>query len=295
MRLCYTEGMKGGLSKASPGFTIIETLIVLGVTGLILTSALLLVGGRQARTQFNVGIGQIQQQIEQAISEVKNGYYPNKGDIKCTTTGVGSPILTKIGPNGQGANSGCILLGKAIQFYPAGAPQNFVLIPITGNRQLAGKEVTSIASSKPIAIAPISASDTTTPNATETRTLPNQITVVGMWQGSNTANKLGAVAILFSLASYNAYSGLLDSGSLQVSLYAVATTQVNQNIWQVGSAIQGLAGSPGANLQPVDTVRVCLASGTTNQSGLLTIGGSTGESLSVTMDVKDGKTCGLSL
>lgn len=296
MRLCYTEFMhKGGQNKTQAGFTIVETLIVLAVTSLILGAALILIGGRQARTQFNVGIGQVQQQVQQTISEVRNGYYPNGGNINCTATGVGAPLLTKIGPNQQGSNSGCILLGKAIQFAPDSNSSQMKLIPIAANRLYAGSEVTTIAEANPIAIAPSSSTDTATPDATENRTFDNGITVVGMWQNGDTNQKIGAVGILFSLADYNAYSGLLESGSLQASLYAINNTEIGQSVWQIAQAIKGPSSDPGSYMQLVKTVNICFASGTTNQSGLLTIGGSSGESLSVTMEIMSGKTCGESL
>lgn len=288
--------MKGGPSKEPRGFTIIETLIVLTVTGVILGAALTLIGGRQNRTQFTVGIGQVQQQVQQAISEVKNGYYPNNGQIKCAA-GSNGPDLS-IGSNGQGQNSGCIFLGKAIQFAPSGNDEQMVLIPIAANRLSDGKQVSTLAQAKPVAIAPLAADDTATPNATEGRNFTNGIHVVDMWRNGNRADKIGAIAILFDLSNvgYDA-NGTLTPGSLQTSLYVVGGTAIGQTTSDVSAAIKGTGGATRLTNASLLRVDVCFASGSTNQSGQLTIGGtsssdSNGGELSVRMQIMDGTSCG---
>lgn len=280
--------MMGGSAKESRGFTIVETLIVLAVTGMILASAIVLIGGRQARTQFTVGIGQVQQQVQQAISEVKNGYYPNNGNIKCQSGSTG-PTLTA-GSTGQGQNSGCIFLGKAMQFAPLGRAGQMVLIPIAANRlQASGQQVNSLAQAQPVAIAPLSASDATTPDATEGRNFSNGITVVDMWRNGDRANqKIGTIAVLFDLTSITYGATGLNPGALQTSLFTVDGTTINQATTDVSAAIKGASNT---GLVSTNQINVCFASGTTNQSGLLTIGGSAGNELSVTMQIMDGKTC----
>ena len=51
------------------GFTIVETLVVLGVTSVLATTALLMVSGRQARTQFYTGV----QEFESTLQDISNG------------------------------------------------------------------------------------------------------------------------------------------------------------------------------------------------------------------------------
>ena len=287
--------MKGGPAREPRGFTIVETLIVLAVTGLILGAALTLIGGRQARTQFTVGIGQVQQQVQQAISEVKNGYYPNSGNIKCQA-GSNGPDLS-IGSNGQGQNSDCIFLGKAIQFGPSGNDQQMVLIPIAANRlSSGGQQVNSLAQAQPVAIAPLSSTDQATPDATESRNFSNGIRVVDMWRNGTRSDKLGAIAILFDLGGigYDA-TGTLNPGALQTTLFAVNATSVNEATSDVAVAIKGTGGVTNLTNTGLVSVEVCFASGTTNQSGLLTIGGSSsggsnGE-LSVRMQIMNGTSC----
>lgn len=280
--------MKGGPSKEPlKGFTIVETLIVLAVTGAILISALALINGRQSRTQFTVGIGQVQQQVQQVISEVKNGYYPNNGNITCVATASG-PYLTQAS-NGQGQNGSCIFLGKAIQFWPSGQSDQMTIIPIAANRLGGNQEVTNLPAAKPVAIAPLSATDSTTPDATEKRAFGNGIHVVDMWRNGNRSDKIGAVAILFSLASYDS-QGLLTPGALQTSLYTVNGTRLNTATTAVATAIKGTGGATGLD-NTANQVSICFASSTTKQSGLLTIGGATGKELSVNMTIMAGTAC----
>src|SRR5688572_7392102 len=80
-------------ARGPRGFTVIEVLIVMVVTGMLFVSAAILIAGRRAQTEFNQGIRQVQSQIQQVISEVATGYYPNPNTFRCTP-GDSGPVLT---------------------------------------------------------------------------------------------------------------------------------------------------------------------------------------------------------
>ena len=103
-----------GSHKAS-GFTIIETLIVLTVSGALFVSATYFLSGDQDRTEFTQSIQAVQSQIQQVINEVESGSYANTNNFTCSGTASG-PSLTTSGTDAQGSNTGCIFLGKVIQF-----------------------------------------------------------------------------------------------------------------------------------------------------------------------------------
>ncbi len=93
-------------TKDSSGFTVVETLIVLAITGVMFVAIIGVVSGRQSKTQFNQAANNITAEIEQIISEVQSGYYPDTGKFNCR----GAEGVS------QGANKDCANLGKLVQF-----------------------------------------------------------------------------------------------------------------------------------------------------------------------------------
>src|SRR5688572_13139275 len=93
------------------GFTVIEVIIVLAISGALFVSAAIMISGRQNQTAFDQSVQQIHSQIQQALNEVSAGYYPNNTDFQCTALVSGSPPTISSGSASQGTNSGCIFLG----------------------------------------------------------------------------------------------------------------------------------------------------------------------------------------
>src|SRR5262249_49848375 len=141
----------------SRGFTIIEVLIVLAVTGGLFVAAATMISGRQNQTAFDQAIRQIQAQIQQTIDDVAAGYYPNRANFQCTPGGPGLPPPLTSAASNQGTNSGCIFRGKALQFAVGTAdPQQFVTYTIAGLQQggASGAESANLTEAKPAIVAP---------------------------------------------------------------------------------------------------------------------------------------------
>jgi prepilin-type N-terminal cleavage/methylation domain-containing protein len=264
------------------GFTIVEVMIVLAVTGALFISAALLISGRQNQTEFDQGIRQIQSQIQQTINEVSTGFYPNKSNFTCTAA-AGS-INISPGGNGQGTNNGCIFLGKVMQFKVNGTiPEQFATFSVAGlQKNSSGNDVASLSEASPLAIAP-GPSHANIPDITQKTALQSGLTTVSM---TASGNSVGAVGFISSVAQIS--GGSVVSGSQQVNVIPINTTALNTTTGTVADAIDArLATSPS---NPGGGVQICFASGGTNQSGLITIG-SSGRQLSVTLDIKGNKTC----
>jgi len=276
------DRMKGG--KRPRGFTVVETLIVLAVTGGLFLAIAATLSGRQQRTQFQQSINDIRAQIEQVIGDVGNGFFPSTGTFKCMATGGG--IVINSGTVGQGENTGCVFLGKAMQFQISGTdPEEYDVFTIAGlQRTSSGQEVTTYAQAQPLAISP-STSHPSIPDAVDKRTLQYGLTT--LWARYGVANTpIGAVAFTTSLASYNGNS--LVSGAQQTNVIPITGSSLNVTQQAAAEEINTqLASSP---INPTGGIHICFVSGGSNQSGLITIG-SNGRQLSVTLDIKDNKTC----
>lgn len=102
-------------SARQAGYTIVETMLFLLITGALLTSALLLFNGRIARTRFSQAVQSFDAQIKTAMNEVSSGNYPATPPFNCTVTALGEPQLTTTASSTQGTNKDCIFVGKVIQ------------------------------------------------------------------------------------------------------------------------------------------------------------------------------------
>src|ERR1044072_1792136 len=106
--------MRMSSASGERGLTVVETMIVLAVMGALFVSAAILMSGRISRVEFTQAINDIQSSLQQTISQVGAGYYPNAGNFSCNGT-AGTVNITGSGTN-QGSNTGCVFLGKVLQF-----------------------------------------------------------------------------------------------------------------------------------------------------------------------------------
>ncbi len=126
--------------KNLAGYTILEVLIFLTISGALLISAGTLINGRQQQTQFSTGVRDLESRMQDLINDVENGFSSNNGSISCTVPGMSSnpaavPVVTAT-PRPQGTNEECVFLGKAVQFYrnPSGYVSNIRAVSIAGKR-----------------------------------------------------------------------------------------------------------------------------------------------------------------
>lgn len=264
--------MKGG--SLAGGFTIIETLIVLAISGGMVLSIIFMVSGQQAKAQFQQAINAVSLQLQQTIDDVANGYYPT-GNIQCAA-GAGGPAISP-GSSSLGTNDACVLVGKVIQFDNKPDPQQYIAYSMVGLR-------TNPAIS-PIAIATGTTSiNSNVPDNSVKTNLANGLSLVYAYPTAD-PNFTEAFAIMSSNL-FNTGGSVDISGSQQVNLYAVNLTKAGSANTDNVNAIDN-----SSNYVSISGFNICLASATTNQSGLITIGGSNNRKLSVVLTIKDGKVC----
>lgn len=272
------SGLLGRTLHPSGGFTIVETLIVLGVSGVLFLAAILLVTGQQRKVEFTQAAQEIRSAIEQTITEVGTGYYNNPGNIRCTVSG-GNPVVVSA-PTGtaQGSNTGCIFLGKAIQFGVADTdPQQYIVHSLVGLQDNDG----SLASVRPRAI--------DIDGVRSVGVLRNGLQAVSMrYVDAGMSAPIGAVAFVNGLGGFSSDNQLM-SGTQQVSLVPVpASGQVPNTTKEtvVGAVNSQLATAP---VNPDGGVLICFNNGG-DRSALVTIG-SNNRTLSAKLDFKNTADC----
>lgn len=279
---------QGGNIKNHSGFTIVETLIVLAVSAGLFLVAALYIGGKQAKTEFQVGVRDIQTRLQQAINDTASGYYPHNDKFTCTVPTVATENLGLKKTGGsppKGSNDDCIFIGKVLYFNK----DTLYIYSLAGARTVGDKEVKTAKDAHATAIAESDDNSINPPDATEVYKLPSGFELVGVSHTSAAPSPMttSGVAILSSLADFSSSATGLQQFTLG-AISGVPTPPLTQKI--IANTINAeITTSPSyATLQQV---KFCLNNGATDKSALITIGGE--GSIVVRADIKTtGPLCG---
>jgi type II secretory pathway pseudopilin PulG len=97
-------------SLKNTGFTIVETLMFLAVSGVIFVSAVALISGQLSNSQSKDAMNQLESTVRGTLNDVSNGYYPEfNTNYSCNGVANGST---------RGTNQDCMFAGKSITFGP---------------------------------------------------------------------------------------------------------------------------------------------------------------------------------
>lgn len=280
---------RGDKSPQSDGFTVVETMIVLAITGLLFASAVILINGRQRKTEFAVGVRQIQQSFQQIVNETESGYFPGNANFSCNINPSGGLSITTSGAREQGSNGDCIFVGKTI--VVSGVHNDSLRVyTMAGRRLVSGRDVEQLHEAQPTVIA-TSTNNPAAPNLINEIRLTNGLTFRGARIGSThiAADNVGGLTIASTLANFNK-TDTGQSGTQNFVLYRAGdgtSWTKNANTQMEADAINS-SNWAGAR---IGSAELCFESAGTNQSGLITIGGNAG-GVGVALDIKTGKTCG---
>jgi type II secretory pathway pseudopilin PulG len=300
--------MKQG-GNHSGGFTIVETMIVLAVTAGLATIALAFVNGRQNTTEFMTSIYGLQQEIQQVINQTASGYLPQSGtNFKCSSTGGTAPIITT-GSSKQGTNSQCVAVGSALLFGDSGgagtpplSPKQYSVYSLIANKEnLSGADISSYWPMPDAHVVALASGTTSRFNLSpQTNTIEDGLSLDSGTNGvtfvksaevsasdeSTEPSSSSDVAVFAFMESLNSGS---TSGSQSLGLYGFPTPTGNPTNWggTQSDTLKKVANNINDNPpEPLQSVSLCFDSGTTaNQSGMITVGSNSENSLGVTLKI----------
>jgi hypothetical protein len=225
------------------GYTIVEVMIFLVVTGALLVSALALFNGQHRRTQYTQAIREMDSQIRAIANEVQSGYYPNLGNVQCTVSGSG-PSLQNV-TTAKGSNQSCIFLGRVIQFGSQGtnctasSPSDctqYTIHTVFGRRldsngQLAQTlEDPDGAGAKSGAQPRLAVPATGQVDLSDKRDIPGNLKIYKMYEVRGGAvTTIGSVGFIYPLSIYTSGNSDPVSGSRSVNLVGMAGTALGQD------------------------------------------------------------------
>jgi hypothetical protein len=207
----------------SGGYTIVEVMIFLAISGFMFAASAVFISGKQSNAQFKQGMNDVNTELRGVIDNVANGFYPSNSNFKCVASG-GKPTITTV-TNTQGSNKGCVFIGKIIQFntYDASGSNrdgtNYSVYSVAGLQSTDDTGTTLPTSFKESAPTIINRSD-----VTETIHLHWGVELVKAYEGS-ASNTISGIGFFGSFRSGDASA----SGSQTVLSVAVpVSTDTNK-------------------------------------------------------------------
>lgn len=286
--------MRGGTpdrGKKQKGYTIVEVLIFVAISGFMFVIAAAYVNGKQASAEFKQGISQANSSLRAVMNDVSNGFFPSLGDFRCTAGGSGAPAFSATA-TGQGENLGCIYLGKVIQFAPDGDTARYNVFTLAGRQykpSTTQNEVpTNLAEAMPVVVPGL----TQTYNFEHGNRLVKAGTVIEDSLGAH--SDLSGIAFLTSFGRYDTgtRAGLtganLSSGNQSVIAvpifrgFGITTAEMTSRI---------ATDVTDANVDTNPAIRLCFDGGS-GWHGVLSIGGAGGHAqrLATTVQVSKAAT-----
>lgn len=297
--------------KRQKGFTIVETLIFLAISGLMFAAAVMDLNSQQKSTAFQTGVGVLVSQLDNDLQNSINGNFQFPSGLQCTTTSLGStvPNITTTTTPGSTAvpDPNCVFLGDVIGFGFKNSNNQpaYWNIAVLGNQYTNGSSDSSLASnyfsqSNPTAFyysghsasSPYTQYDTVSDSVSA---IPNSMNVRWVQACNPTCSSIAYSRQYAAFALFN-YSraasqpsggaSTVNSGSLPFALLPIpnysfpfsASSEPTTPSTLIISGINSiknckLIGSTycGAQIDPPGGIEVCLTKG--SQSVILTIGG----------------------
>lgn len=260
--------------KTSSGFTIMETMIVLAITGVMFISVVLLINGKQQQAQFQTSVKDVQAQVRQVMTETSAGFN-QLGNNTCGISG-GKPALSPGTSDTIGTNANCVFLGKTLIFSQD--KESFIVAPVVGLRQpvateFDGQFVPDLNRSKPIISTTLSAA---------TKKLQFGLAPVAMYLNDDVTQKVGSVSFVSTpgIKDTNLAAGSQTTMSQNLNLVAITqgSSLSNSLTTEKGAIENALQNGTVVNNKYINStddkvkVSICFKSGTTGQSYLLSIG-----------------------
>lgn len=243
------------------GYTVVEVMIFLAVSGVIFVAAIGVFSGRREGTQFTQAMQDLQSQFRSYANKVSTSYSPDTGGLSCAvgSTILGSPpsVRPVFTP---GANSDqCILLGMAIQVVPG--TNNLYSYPVFGLKTVYnGAGNTKAYPNTAFAASPEPALDNATPPnwlGVETYSLPGGFNFT---KARSTSSDQNLLLMYSSLQNANTSN---TSGN-EIELFAVGGKNNPPDIKgvKVKSCIEGTLPSCLSPIQLTSVWKVCVSDGT---------------------------------
>lgn len=266
-----------GLEGESKGYTVLEVMIFLAVSGFMFLIAASFISGKQASAEFRQGMAEMNSQLQQIINDVGNGFYPTSGNFPCSAPNVAGTQLIFTGTGAeQGAKQGCVFMGKVIQFgtNSSDQPDNTAYTVFT----IAGRQYKSDpTSSAPQSFQEAQPAGVDQESMVEQKVLQWGARIYSMFTNDDPTQQVRGIGFFGSFDG-----GSLDPGSQTTLGLAIPNSTFGQTKQDTLADIKALSTS-GVTPTASPNVTICFLGGN-DHYGRITIGGN-GQGLVTNMQI----------
>lgn len=277
--------MNGGKNSKphSFGYTIIEVLLFVAISGFMFVVAAIFINGKQANAEFKQSVNSANTLVNTTINDVTNGFYPPAQNTKCDTSS-GRPKLTTGGGVEQGANLSCVFMGKVIQFGVEGSGGRGLYIYTVMGCQFAACDNPSLSLTLPPVAATFSQSNPTAAwnpvDLTDKQTTQWGLQITRFYEvRANNYYDIGGIGFFSSFGSFDS-SNNLKSGAQTVIVAGVPGSAIGQSEAIFAPLIQNIVVADSA-----PHYVICLDSGRGQKASITIGGGNNGQQLTTSVSI----------
>jgi prepilin-type N-terminal cleavage/methylation domain-containing protein len=259
--------MLGGKNKQQHrplGYTIVEVMIVLAISGIMFVIAANFINGKQERAAFTQGSNETGSVLQGIVGDITDGHY---SDVPLQCSFSGTTLTAKTGAGGdQGQNQNCVFLGKIVRFYAPGSSSdktNYGVYSIA-----AARSITDFPNDLVSAIGGL----------TTDSVIPQSLYVKSMFV-TDTANPPGIHSTVFNIGFAQGVGSVSGDG-----VYLSGAQQPVQLVYADTPGGDVSAISAGTDIKRAKSAFICLSDGT--QNAVITIGGSIGNNNQLDISVR---------
>lgn len=263
--------MLGGQNKKMPlGYTIIEVIIVLAISGIMFLIAANFINGKQEHTAFVQGTNDMVNQLQNIVDDVTDGHYSDV-PLKCEVGGGNAISVSQDVTGSQGSTQNCVFLGKMISFEGAAQPTNYQLFSLAALRSFTTTDGTIPAAGSP--------SVSAIPGLTVNGTIPQSLYLPNTATGKMTVTPLtGAPQVNYSIGFVQGLGSTNESGYVSGTQTVGLVYDSGLNTPTTTTIVDGTENGPsslvnGTNIKPAKSATICLSDGT--RYARIFIGGAT--------------------
>ncbi len=286
--MCYTETMT---ASRQAGYTIVEVMIFLVISAALLLSALGMLDGRVARTQFVQSVQALDTKLKTIANESATGTYPSASNFGCAVIGGQTTVVN--GSGEQGTRQNCTFVGKVVNLGVAGtgcqAPiansqcDKAEVYTVIGRRTIDAtgtlpNALTGAQGTKPVVVQTIN----------QTFTLGYSMRVTGVFQKTASGNNLVSGLGFFQTINGDYSGGNLGSGSQTVEPWVInSTTAVPTSPLTAATMANTVRQEQMSRINEGGSIVICLRSGSSDQNASITISGATAGGLTTNTVIGD--------
>lgn len=227
---------------------------------------------RQDRVQFTQGVRDLDSKINDVMNDVSTGYFPD-ADFDCNVNAIGVTPVPGSGKQGQRKN--CVYMGKIIGVNNdgAGSGNSLKIFTIVGRALSDNSPVKNLADADPVAVAPITG--TNTPDITEQYTTKWGLEITKIIRpGSAPAQEPGAFGFFTRLNS----NGSQSSSTKTVDHVFVRNTDVDDSNDEFINKIaaENSQATPWSFINPEEGLLLCIGSVSSDDTAAIMVGGTSG-------------------